>query len=248
MQPSQLCVPDGQRVYAIGDVHGRLDLFRKMINAIEADNHARSPAEVTVILLGDLIDRGPDSAGVIRLARQWSERRDVRLLLGNHEEMFLGALASPDLLRHFLRIGGRETVESYGLPNAAFDLPADEICDMLVELVPPSDIAFLEAMEDQIRIGDYLFVHAGIRPGVTPEQQETGDLRWIREPFLSHRQPHGFCVVHGHTISDEVEQVPSADHPYRIGIDTGAYATGRLTAIGLQGSDRWFMETAVPQG
>jgi serine/threonine protein phosphatase 1 len=230
-------VPAGERIYAIGDIHGRLDLFEQMIAIIEADDAERGVGETTIVLLGDLIDRGPDSRGVIDAARTWASRRTVRMLAGNHEEMFLRSFGRLETLRHFLRYGGRETILSYlPDPDAYQQLSLKALQTLLPEIVPAEHIACLEAMEDSIRIGDYLFVHAGIRPGVALEQQKLSDLRWIREPFIDHQGDHGMVVVHGHTITEEVEELPN-----RIGIDTGAFMSGRLTALGMEGTERWFL-------
>lgn len=236
-QPApRTAIPAGERVYAVGDIHGRLDLFDAMIERIESDDLARGAAQTTVILLGDLVDRGPDSAGVLRTARAWAGARTVRLLAGNHEEMFLGAFRRDDTLRHFLRHGGRETMLSYMDYDAYARTTIEELRALMPTVIPQEDIAFMEAMEDRIRIGDYLFVHAGIRPGVAIEEQQVADLRWIRGEFIQDRSMRDFAVVHGHTISDMAEVTP-----LRIGIDTGAYASGRLTAIGLQGTERWLL-------
>jgi serine/threonine protein phosphatase 1 len=236
-------LPAGQRVYAVGDIHGRLDLFEALIAAIEEDDAASGPAETTVILLGDLVDRGPDSAGVIARAREWQRQRRVRILAGNHEEMFLSSFEKVETLRHFLRFGGKETVLSYGLAPEAYQLASvEEVQEMMHAAVPVEDRAFLEEFEDMIAIGDYLFVHAGIVPAVPFEEQNRRDLRWIREPFLSHAEPHGAVVVHGHTITDEPQ-----DRGNRIGIDTGAYLSGRLTALVLEGSTRRYL-TASDDG
>jgi len=230
-------VPAGERVYAIGDIHGRLDLFEQLIATIDADDARRRPAETTVILLGDLVDRGPDSAGVIAAARAWGERRKLRVLAGNHEEMFLASFDDVDVLRHFLRFGGRETVLSYPIERAGYrELTLEQLQQRMREAVPADDLDFLRAAEDAIVVGDYLFVHAGIRPGVPLEEQKTRDLRWIRERFIAHEGDHGHVVVHGHTITPEVEEMPN-----RIGIDTGAFMSGRLTALGLEGSERWYL-------
>jgi serine/threonine protein phosphatase 1 len=231
-------IPPGQRVYAVGDVHGRLDLFEALVAAIDADDAASAPAATTVILLGDLVDRGPASAGVIALAREWQQRRTVRILAGNHEEMFLHSFRDIEMFRHFLRHGGRETVLSYGVDRARF-VPAtiEEAQEMMREAVPEVDIAYLKGFEDMITVGDYLFVHAGIDPRVAIEEQKRHDLRWIREPFLSHADPYGPVVVHGHTISELPE-----DCGNRIGIDTGAFMTGRLTALVLEGTSRRYLE------
>lgn len=234
---SWAAVPPGQRLYAIGDIHGRLDLFRTMIERIDADDAARDPAETTVILLGDLVDRGPDSAGVIDAARTWGRQRRVRLVQGNHEEMFLRSFDDDETLRHFLRYGGRETLASYTIPPDACDhATMAELRRMMATGVPAADIAFLQAMEERVHIGDYLFVHAGIRPGVPIAEQTGSDMRWIRGEFLQDRSVREFMVVHGHTIVDEPEFTPN-----RIGLDTGAFQSGRLTAIGLEGTRQWLV-------
>jgi len=237
-------IPAGQRVYAVGDVHGRADLFTRLAAAIDADDAAREPAETTVILLGDLIDRGPDSAGVIAAARAWGERRRVRYIGGNHEELLLKALDDVDYLRVFLRYGGRETLLSYPLCPREYQVAEfDQVQAMMAAAIPAEDIAFVSAFEDAVRIGDYLFVHAGVMPGIDLDQQQTGNLRWIREPFLSYPGDHGAVVIHGHTITDDVEVRPN-----RIGIDTGAYYSGRLTALALEGTDRRLIEARETDG
>lgn len=237
-------VPPGERVYAVGDIHGRSDLFLALIDAIEADDRSREPAATTIVLLGDLVDRGPDSAGVISAARDLAARRNVRIVWGNHEEMFLQCFGDVELLRHFLRYGGRETVLSYPLDTAEWNAAThDEAQDLMRAAVPEEDLAFIRGFEDAIVIGDYLFVHAGIAPGIPIEEQSQQDLRWIREPFLSHGGDHGYVVVHGHTITPE-----PVIRSNRIGIDTGAYATGRLTALGLDGVGRWLIESCDHAG
>ncbi len=237
-------LPDGQRVYAVGDIHGRADLFGAMVAAIDADDAGRGMAQTTVILLGDLIDRGPDSAGVVAQARDWQARRTVRLLMGNHEEMFLDALEKPEVLRHFLRYGGKETVLSYGVDEDAY-YAADlaETQALMRAAIPADHIDFIRGFENAITLGDYLFVHAGILPDVPLDQQRVGDLRWIRQPFLDHPGSHGPVVIHGHTIFKQ----PDIRHN-RIGIDTGAYETGVLTALGLEGQNRWLIEARMQDG
>ncbi|WP_423142023.1 metallophosphoesterase [Parablastomonas sp. CN1-191] len=237
-------IPPGERIYAIGDVHGCADQFAAMVDAVEADDTARGAARTTVILLGDLIDRGPDSAAVVRMAREWAARRSVRHIAGNHEEMFLESFDKGDVLRHFLRYGGRETLLSYPIDPEAYRV-ADiaETQALMTAAVPAADREYLSAAEDLIRIGDYVFVHAGVKPDVPLEEQKRRDLRWIREPFLSHRGAHAGVVVHGHTISDAVEVRPN-----RIGIDTGAYGGGPLTALGLEGNERWLIEATLGEG
>lgn len=235
-------VPDGQRVYAIGDIHGRDDLFAQLLAKIEADNAARGKAYTTLILLGDLVDRGPDSAAVInRAIRLGAPFDSVRLLIGNHEECFLAALIG-DLyrVRYFIRIGGDATIRSYWRDDAAYAAASfEEVAARLPMLVPQEHVEFLGHGEDMIRIGDYAFVHAGVRPGVPLESQRPSDLRWIREEFIEGQHNHGVTIVYGHTICDEVDEANG-----RIGIDTGAYLTGRLTCIGIEGSERWFLDTS----
>ncbi|MFM5895815.1 MAG: metallophosphoesterase family protein [Novosphingobium sp.] len=238
-------VPDGRRIYAVGDVHGRLDLFEAIIAAIEADDASRGPSRTSeVILLGDLIDRGSDSAGVIAAAREWSQRSKVRILLGNHEEMFLKAFDSEEVLRSFLRWGGRETVLSYvAEPGEYHRADLARTRELMKASVPAEDLDFIGSFEDSISIGDYLFVHAGVDPETPLAEQKVSDLRWIREPFLSHTGDLGAVVVHGHTITEQPQVRPN-----RIGIDTGAYDSGRLTALGLEGSTRWFIEVKDADG
>lgn len=239
--PRTACVPEGQRIYAIGDIHGRLDLLDDLLFRIDADDKARGNASSQLIFLGDLVDRGPNSAGVVQRALAVSRgTRPARFLMGNHEEVFLKALnGSLEALRFFVKIGGRATILSYGIGEAEYDaMDYDALLPALIERVPQAHVEFLSSFEDRIAIGDYLFVHAGIRPRVPFEEQSRGDLRWIRSEFLDFRGDHGAVVVHGHTITDDVEERPN-----RIGIDTGAFATGRLTAIGIEGSERWFLNT-----
>lgn len=240
-EPSPTRVPDGLRVYAIGDIHGRLDLLDQLLFRIDADERARGGARSQLIFLGDLVDRGPDSAGVVQRCLELKESgRAVRFLLGNHEEVFLKALdGSLESLRFFVKIGGRATILSYGFTEDEYNgLDFDKLLTRLIERVPATHVAFLRSFENQIAIGDYLFVHAGIRPRVPLDEQSGGDLRWIRSEFLDYRGSHGPVVVHGHTICDDVQEKSN-----RIGIDTGAFASGRLTALGLEGGQRWYLST-----
>lgn len=227
-------VPDGERWYVIGDIHGRLDLLDALKGAIEADDASREPAKTTVAFLGDLVDRGPDSAGVIALARDWGGQRTVRYLAGNHEEMFLESFTDREVLRHFLKHGGRETVLSYGVDRKAYNkMKVSEVQQAMADAVPQADRDFLESFEDLIVVGDYVLVHAGINPKRGVDDQKRSDLRWIRDRFLRHEEPFSHVVVHGHTIFDDV-----VDTQHRIGIDTGAFRTGRLTAMVLEGDRR----------
>lgn len=229
----------GTRVYAVGDIHGRLDLLGPLLARIEADDAAREPAATTIVFLGDLVDRGPESAGVVEHLRLLAAARGgLRFLKGNHEEVFLDALSGDaKALRLFCRIGGRETVLSYGLDPRSYErMDYEEVGRYLTEAVPAAHRDFLAAFEDLIVLGDYAFVHAGVRPDVALDDQRTQDLRWIRDPFLDGRGRFDKRIVHGHTISDEAEF-----RPHRIGIDTGAYMTGKLTALGLEGTASWLL-------
>ena len=232
-------IPAGRRVYAIGDIHGRDDLFADLIGRIRADNAARNPAEITLILLGDLIDRGPESAEVVeRAIGLRNEIPDTRLLIGNHEECFLAALGGDvRRLRYFMRIGGDATIRSYWKGNASLaDASFEEVSERLPHLVPAEHVKFLSDGEDLIEIGDYAFVHAGIRPGIPFERQSLADLRWIRDEFLDNLSDHGKMIVHGHSITNEPDEQAN-----RIGIDIGAFRSGSLAALGLEGGKRWFL-------
>ena len=233
-------IPNGHRIYAIGDIHGRDDLLGDLLARIEEDSHARGTARLVLVFLGDLIDRGPSSAAVVERLRTYRppEARLV-FLSGNHEEVLLRILdGEARLIPDWLKFGGAECSASYGVdPDRLRRMAPRRAVDMVRSAIPPAHISFLRDFDDTFRAGDYLFVHAGIRPGVPIEDQLQGDLRWIREPFLSDRADHGFIVVHGHTIRAKVEEFHN-----RIGIDTGAYRTGILTALGLERDERWFVQ------
>ncbi len=237
-------VPAGTRYYAIGDIHGRLDLFKALIKAVEADDAEAGEAESHVILLGDLVDRGDDSAGVIARARKWQKKRSVRILAGNHEEMFLEAFDDIDVLRHFLKHGGRETILSYDITPKKFNaMSLDELFKALPEIVPAEERAYVEAFEEMIIAGDYLFVHAGIDPARPIEEQKRSDMLWIRDRFLRHQGGFGKVVVHGHTIFPNV-----MDNGHRIGVDTGAFRSGVLTALVLEGTEKRILQAVDDNG
>ena len=237
-------VPDGTRYYVIGDIHGRLDLFKALIKAIEEDDAEQPSAKTEIILLGDLVDRGPDSAGVIARTRKWQKKRTVRVLAGNHEEMFLEAFKKPDVLRHFLKHGGRETIMSYGVSKKQFNaMTLDELFAKLPQIVPKSERKYIASFEDMIIAGDYLFVHAGIDPKTPIDAQKRSDMLWIRDRFLSHEGPLEKVVVHGHTIFDTV-----MDCGNRIGIDTGAFRSGVLTALVLEADQRRILQASENDG
>jgi serine/threonine protein phosphatase 1 len=235
--------PPGYRAYAVGDVHGRLDLLEVLLEQIHQDADRRAAKDVLLVFLGDLIDRGPASAGVVERLRAY-RREGVRaiFLLGNHEEVLLRILGGEaGLITKWRWFGGSQCLESYGVdPERLEALSDDAALAVIRDAIPPEHVEFLSSFVDTFRFGDYLFVHAGIRPGVALEEQQQSDLRWIREPFLLDDSDHGFVVVHGHTIKRRIDERPN-----RIGIDTGACATGVLTAIGIEGTDRWYLDTGV---
>jgi len=234
-------IGEDRRVYAIGDIHGRLDLFGQLLDLIEADDAQRPPLPCHLILLGDLVDRGPHSAQMVERAlalRDASEK--VHFIKGNHEEVFIGAArGSAQFAGYCRRIGGVQTLVSYGLDTESSAAMADdELASWMLNHIPRSHIDFLDSFEDMLRMGDYLFVHAGIRPGVQLQAQTAADLHWIRDEFLTHRGDHGAIIVHGHSITAKVDEQLN-----RVGIDTGAWNSGKLSAIGLQGTERWFLQT-----
>ncbi len=236
-------VPEGRRIYAIGDVHGRNDLLQQLLAKIIKDDGERDKAESEIIFLGDLVDRGPDSAGVIDTVMQLkSSLGNVRFLMGNHEEVYLAAATGNEKsVRFFNRIGGRETILSYDISMQEYvELDIAQLAARITTLFPREHVDFIAGFEDQIIIGDYAFVHAGIRPGVSLAEQRPKDLRWIREEFLGTEDAHEKVIVYGHTISDEVVEAGN-----RIGIDTGAYYSDKLTALALQGSERWYLDTGA---
>lgn len=224
-------LPEGLRVYAVGDVHGRDDCLADMERRI-GDDLARWPCagDAAVIFLGDYVDRGPASAAVLeRLAPRRFAGLPARLLLGNHEAAMLQFLADPIGGEEWLDWGGRETLASYGVgPEGA----PRALAVALAEAMPTAHLAVLRELELSIELGGFLFVHAGLRPGVPLERQRRLDLLMIREPFLSSTRVGPHRVVHGHTIAPAVELLP-----HRIGVDTGAFATGVLSAVAIEGEE-----------
>ena len=235
----------GYRAYAVGDIHGRLDLLEELLAKIHADLQHRPAAKTILVFVGDLIDRGPSSAQVIERLRTY-HRSGIRpvFILGNHEEVLLRILdGDGSVISSWMRFGGQECLQSYGVDPAVLrGRSSAELVEIVRKAIPSNHVAFLRSFVDSCRFGDYLFVHAGIRPGVPLEQQRQADLRWIREPFLFDDTDHGMVIVHGHTISTAVEELPN-----RIGIDTGAYRTGVLTTLVIEGTDRHLIDTADEQ-
>jgi serine/threonine protein phosphatase 1 len=243
---SPAAVPEGWLVYAVADIHGEAGLLCRMLAAIRSDAGSHPPARTLVVFLGDYIDRGPDSWGVLeRLTGDPLPGMAVRFLLGNHEAVMLDFLAGGAVGAEWLRFGGLETLASYGIAAVGAPTPARlaQLRDELAARLPPRHAAFLQGLEQSCTVGDYAFVHAGIRPGRPLEAQIPEDLLWIREPFLSDPRLHGPVIVHGHTVTPAPEQRPN-----RIGLDTGAYATGVLTALRLEGTDQRFLQVSRTDG
>jgi len=235
--------PPGTRIYAIGDIHGRLDLLLRLQELIAADASRSNAQRQVLVYIGDYIDRGPNSAGVLdRLLDAPLRGFETVHLLGNHEDTLLQFPDDVSVGPSWLTYGGVQTLASYFIevsPGSWRD--GRELQRLQGEIrrrVPRRHVEFMRGLPLTHIEGDYLFVHAGIRPGVPFERQERDDLLWIREEFLDSAADHGKIVVHGHTISERPEL-----HPNRIGIDTGAFHTGRLTCLVLDGTSRAFLQT-----
>jgi serine/threonine protein phosphatase 1 len=223
--------PADTRIYAVGDIHGRADLLIETIARIDDDIRRRPIAHVVEIYLGDYIDRGPDSKTVIDLLATRLVRNRAVCLRGNHEALFEDFLRDPTVFPHWQQLGGMQTLASYGVhPRSGMDTAID-LHRRLLNAFPRAHELFLQCLHYWFGCGDFLFVHAGIRPNVPIEQQDPNDLLWIRHEFLNSMQDHGKFIVHGHT------PVPHPDIRHnRIDIDTGAWRTGSLTCIAIEGT------------
>jgi len=232
--------PPDTRIYAVGDVHGRADLLADLHKRIAKDADGAPESRRVIVYLGDYVDRGPDSAGVIdRLIDSPLEGFEKVFLMGNHEQFLLDFLKDPSIGEHWLSNGGDATLSSYGV-----GIPGSEAVDMAVvsehlkKILPPEHLAFLRDLAVSHREGDYFFAHAGIRPGVPLKKQSEDDLLWIREPFLDVGEAREVVVVHGHTPVQAGEV-----HDNRIAVDTGAVWSGRLTAVVLHEQEQSFIHT-----
>lgn len=239
--PFQPSLPPNMRVYAIGDVHGRADLMEKLLRLIDAD-HLGFRGESHVIFLGDYVDRGPYTRDVLDMLckKKWGHMH-LETIRGNHEDIILRFFKDHSVAPGWFHYGGLQTLRSYGInvPNATQDF--DDIFRLrraLEEAMPTAHKEFLHALPYTLRYGDYVFVHAGIHPDRPLEEQDPHHYMWMREPFLSSTKELGFMVVHGHSIRMKPEVRVN-----RIGIDTGAYATGRLTCLVLEGREQRFITT-----
>lgn len=228
--PPMPSIPPNQRVYAVGDIHGHLDLLLRLQAAIDEDKRVHPGADCIEVYLGDYVDRGPKSAAVIDALIKRQASHKAVCLSGNHEAVMVEALLSREAFSRWLRIGGRETVVSY----VGHQRPLDDgtLWSHWRASMTPAHVAFLRGLSSYFVCGDYLFVHAGLRPGVALEDQSREDMMWIRREFLDCPDWLGHCVVHGHTPTKEPEVLPN-----RINIDTGAYASGHLTCLVLEGTD-----------
>ncbi len=242
--------PDGVRLYAIGDVHGRLDLLEAMHRRIESELEWKPTRDWRVIHLGDYVDRGPDSRGVIDFLVE-ARKRDPRhlMLAGNHDIGFLDFLKVPDPEGLFMRYGGVQTAESYGVSltmDASWFGKAETLKRghaALVEAVPQAHVDFLRSLPFSMAFGDFFFCHAGIRPGIALENQNQQDLMWIRDVFHNHSGLYPKIVVHGHTPVPEAEVMAN-----RVNVDTLAWQSGNLTALVVDGADKRILSMTGKRG
>ena len=230
-QPAAL--PEGRRIYAVGDVHGRADLLDRLLSRIDAHMAAHPVARSACLFIGDYIDRGPGSRDVLNLLINCALKRETIFLRGNHDIMVSRFLQDPTTLSDWSRVGGLETLMSYGLkPSLNPDADAQkDLAKALNGALPDSHRRFLAGLRSSFTCGDYFFVHAGVRPGIPLARQSEEDLLWIRDEFLLHEDRFEKLVVHGHTPVHQIDIRPN-----RINIDTGAYATGRLSCLVMEGS------------
>jgi serine/threonine protein phosphatase 1 len=232
-------IPSGIRVYAVGDIHGRADVLAELLKLIDQDLEARPNMRSIEVFLGDYIDRGPHSRQVLDLLIARRQQRVAVFLKGNHETCAYQVLSNPSVLSDWLQIGGINTLLSYGIDPSGCD--RDQQAQQVVaaafrQALPDSHYRFLQELALSFSCGDYFFVHAGVRPGIPLVRQSEQDLIWIREEFLLHEEDFGKVVVHGHSPTN----LPDI-RPNRINIDTGAYATGRLTCLVLEGDGMRFL-------
>eukprot|EP00439_Symbiodinium_sp_Y106_P088261 s1_g797.t1 len=237
-------VPDGMRIYAIGDIHGRDDLLEILLEKIVGDAASKEAARNCLIYLGDYVDRGLESCQVLdRLIAGPPAGFEAVYLKGNHEEALLQFLADAQFAKTWKYYGGLETLHSYGVTELTLSddpLVFERARERFEAVLPDAHRKFLEKLQTSEVFGDYFFAHAGVRPGIALERQSEQDLLWIRDDFLSSNANFGKIVVHGHTPREQVEFKSN-----RIGVDTGAYMTNVLTALVLEGSDREMLQALM---
>lgn len=238
-------LPEGLRIYAVGDIHGRLDLLNALLSLIESDMKLRPAARSVAIFLGDYIDRGPSSREVIDRLIEYRTKQECLFLRGNHESIAVNCLSDRSMMDQWLRLGGRETLLSYSIPAVLLTngKQAAELQLAFHDAVPQTHFRFFAGLQNSSTFGDFFFVHAGVRPNVDLSQQKESDLLWIRNEFLSSSSDFGKIVVHGHTPTAEVEVKAN-----RINIDTGAFATGRLTCLVIEGEALSVIDTGDIEG
>lgn len=231
----------GERIYAIGDVHGRYDLLRRLLSLIIQDWETveRDDKVIRIIFLGDIIDRGPDSRSCIMMLRHLTSQPRVDLLRGNHEDLLLRSVDGEKWAQSiWIEQGGLATLENYGIAPPRSDEDGFDFAERLSAAIPAADIAFLRGTPIFIRSGTYFFVHAGVRPGVALHKQDEQDLIFIRDDFTGTDEWHGAVVVHGHSIVDKVDIRAN-----RIAVDTGAWQSDRLSCIVLDGETQAVIAT-----
>lgn len=242
MAPSS---PPGMVIYAIGDIHGRLDLLDQLHARIAEDLRHRATRRGQVVYLGDYVSRGEDSPGVVNRVREWLPDGCERITLkGNHEDLLLRYLDGElDAGRHWFDYDGLDTLADYGVTvtdrSVRDDASLVDLRRRFTAALPPDHLAFFRSLRIRHRAGGYFFAHGGVRPGVPLDRQADRDCMWIRKAFLDSDEDHGAVVVHGHSISP----TPVVRHN-RIGIDTGAYRSGVLTCVVLDGTAQAFLQTA----
>ena len=237
--PSAPALPPGKRIYAVGDIHGRADLLSRMADLVAADCRQRPSAGAGTVFLGDYVDRGPDSRGVIGRLAAGDFPTPIVALRGNHESLFQQFLQGLVDIPYYDQLGGAATLRSYGVDlDRLARLGVDARANILREAIPAEHRAFVDTTRLSLEAGDYFLCHAGVRPGVPLAAQSEEDLMWIRAEFLSSAADFGKVVVHGHTPVRTPEIRPN-----RINVDTKAFSSGILTAVVLEGSERRFLRT-----
>ncbi len=230
------------RIYAIGDIHGRLDLLNELLARITSDIALRPTARPLYVFLGDYIDRGPSSRETIDRLIEHGKAHESVFLKGNHELIAIKCLSDRGLFDQWLRLGGLETLVSYGVPaeTLANGKQIAELQSAFHSALPQAHFRFFRDLKNSFECGDFFFAHAGVKPNVELSRQKENDLLWIRGEFLSSKDDFGKIIVHGHTPTREIEVRPN-----RINIDTGAFATGRLSCLVLEGEDLSVIDTSL---
>lgn len=239
--PARPSLPKGRRVYAVGDVHGEVALLRDLLDRIAADTHERGPAKTTLVFLGDFIDRGDGAALMLHMLAELREP-NVIVLKGNHEAALVEVYRGDhEALSFWLKFGGQATLAGLGIDRGVLETGSTaSIFPKLQTLLQDEVVDWLAELPHSWALGDYFFVHAGIKPGVKLSRQDQDDLLWIRKPFLASRRRHEKVIIHGHSIEPGLPQLGGN----RIGIDTGAHEHGCLTALGLEDEHQWLIQSS----